>query len=56
MRRGIPDATAGQATLVKDVKPIIATTTARMEGPVGPLSLVSISAQLYLAVIPALNV
>lgn len=49
MRRGIPGATAGQATLGKGVKPTTATTTARMEGPVGPLSLVSISEQfIYL--------
>lgn len=51
MRRGIPGATAGQATLVRGVKPITATTTARMEGPVGPLSLVSISEQILSSVL-----
>lgn len=51
----MPGATAGQVTLVKGVKPITATTTARMGEPVGLLSLVSIAEHLYLAVIPALN-
>lgn len=54
MRRGIPDVTAGQVTLVKGVKRTIATITARMEEPVEPLSLVNISEQLYLTITPAL--
>lgn len=48
MRREIHDVTAGQVTQVKGVKPTTATTTARMEEPVEPLSLVHISVQLYI--------
>lgn len=53
-RRGILDVTAGPVTPVKGVKLTIATTTARTEEPVEPLSSVNISEQLSLTIIPAL--